>query len=160
MPAILAAAAVVVTVLLLAPLFKDLPETVLAALIVHAGSHLWKVAALRRVYAERRVEFALGLATLLGALMIGVLPAWSSAVVAMLLLLIYNASRPHVTVLGSMPGEPGAFVAVDRRPEAEPVPGVLVLRLEAPLVYGNAAPVRDRVKRLVGEARPTPRATR
>jgi MFS superfamily sulfate permease-like transporter len=35
---------------------------------------------------------------------------------------------------------------------------VLVLRLEAPLIYANAAPVRDRVKRLVGEARPAPRA--
>jgi SulP family sulfate permease len=76
----------------------------------------------------------------------------------MLVLLVYNASRPHVTALGRMPGERGAFVAIDRRPEAEPVPGVLVLRLEAPLIYANAGPVRDRVKRLVGEARPAPRA--
>ena len=53
---------IVVTVLVLTPLFKDLPEAVLAALIIHAVSHLWKFAAMRRVYAERRVEFALGLA--------------------------------------------------------------------------------------------------
>ena len=158
MSALLAAALILVTVLLLTPLFKDLPEAVLAALIIHAVAHLWKVAALRRVYVERHIEFALGLATLLGVVTLDVLPGLVIGVLSMLLLLVYNASRPHVTVLGSLPGEPGAFVAVDRRPDAEPVPGTLVLRLEAPLIYANAAPVRDRVKRLVGEARPTPRA--
>jgi sulfate permease, SulP family len=127
-------------------------------LIIHAVSHLWKVAALRRVYAERRVEFALGLATLLGVVTINVLPGLVIGVLAMLLLLVYNASRPHVTVLGRLPDHPAVFVALDRRPEAEPIPGILVLRLEAPLIYANAAPVRDRVKRLVGEASPTPRA--
>jgi sulfate permease, SulP family len=158
MSAILAAALIVVTVLLLTPLFKDLPEAVLAALIIHAVSHLWKVAALRRVYVERHIEFALGLATLLGVVTLDVLPGLVIGVLTMLLLLIYNASRPHVTVLGRLPGEADVFVAVDRRPEAEPIPGLLVVRLEAPLIYANAAPVRDRVKRLVGEARPTPRA--
>ncbi len=158
MSTILAAVLIVVTVLLLTPLFKDLPEAVLAALIIHAVSHLWKFAAMRRVYAERRVEFALGLATLIGVLTIDVLPGLVIGVVAMLLLLIYDASRPHVAVLGRFPGERAAFVAVDRHPESEPVPGVLVLRLEAPFIYANAAPVRDRVKRLVGEASPTPRA--
>jgi high affinity sulfate transporter 1 len=156
--ALLAAVLIVVTVLVLTPLFKDLPEAVLAALIIHAVAHLWKVAALRRVYVERHIEFALGLATLLGVLAIDVLPGLVIGVLAMLVLLVYNASRPHVTALGRMPGERGAFVAIDRRPEAEPVPGVLVLRLEAPLIYANAGPVRDRVKRLVGEARPAPRA--
>jgi MFS superfamily sulfate permease-like transporter len=158
MSALLAAVLILVTVLLLTPLFKELPEAVLAALIIHAVAHLWKVAALRRVYAERHIEFALGLATLLGVLTLDVLPGLVIGVLSMLLLLIYNASRPHVAVLGRLPAEADVFVALDRRPEAEPIPGLLVVRLEAPLVYANAAPVRDRVKRLVGEADPTPRA--
>ena len=50
--------------LVLTPLFKDLPEAVLAALIIHAVSHLLKVAEFRRYWAERPAEFWLGLATL------------------------------------------------------------------------------------------------
>ena len=71
---LVAALLMVVTVLVLMPLFKNLPEAVLAALIIHAVSHLWKVKEFRRYYAERRVEFALGLATLLGVITIDVLP--------------------------------------------------------------------------------------
>jgi MFS superfamily sulfate permease-like transporter len=44
-------------VLLLTPLFKNLPEAVLAALIIHAVSHLMRVGELRRYYRERHVEF-------------------------------------------------------------------------------------------------------
>jgi MFS superfamily sulfate permease-like transporter len=153
-----AAALIVVTVLVLTPVFKNLPEAVLAALIIHAVSRLWKVAAMRRVYAERRVEFALGLATLVGVVTIDVLPGLVIGIVAMLLLVIYNASKPHVAVLGRFAGEANAFGALQRHPDCEPVPGVLVLRLEAPMFYANAAPVRDGVKRLVGEADPTPSA--
>ncbi len=62
--ALVAAALMVVTVLVLTPLFTDLPEAVLAALIIHAVSHLWKVREFERYYAERRIEFLLALATL------------------------------------------------------------------------------------------------
>jgi SulP family sulfate permease len=62
-----------------------------------------------------------------------------------------------VSVLGRLPGD-GAFVALERHAEAEPIAGVLVLRLETALFYANAAPVRDRIKRLVGQARPSPSA--
>ena len=46
-----------VTVLFLTPLFKDLPEAVLAALIIHAVSHLWKVKEFRKYRRERPLEF-------------------------------------------------------------------------------------------------------
>ena len=72
---LVAAALVVVTVLLLTPLFKNLPEAVLAALIIHAVSHLMNVAEFRRYYAERRVEFWLALATLVAVITLDVLPA-------------------------------------------------------------------------------------
>jgi high affinity sulfate transporter 1 len=149
---------VVVTLLLLTPLFKNLPEAVLAALIIHAVSHLWKVKEMRRLRRERSVEFWLALATLLGVIVFDVLPGLAIGVVSMLLLFVYEASRPHVAVLGRFPGEPNAFGTLEHHPECEPIPGMLVLRLESPLFYANASPVRDRVKRLVGESDPAPRA--
>jgi sulfate permease, SulP family len=155
---LVAAVLIVVTVLLLTPVFKNLPEAVLGALIIHAVSRLWRVATMRRLYGERRVEFLLGLATLIGVITIDVLPGLVIGVVAMLLLVIYSASRPHLAALGRFAGEVDAFGAIERHPQCEPIPGLLVLRLESPLFYANAAPVRERVKRLVGEAEPTPKA--
>jgi high affinity sulfate transporter 1 len=155
---LVAALLMVVTVLLLTPLFKDLPEAVLAALIIHAVSHLWKVSEFRRYYLERRVEFWLGLATLLGVIVIDVLPGLVIGVVAMLLLVVYHASRPHLGVLGRVPGFPGAYGDLGRHPDYERIPDLLVLRLESPLFYANASLVRDGVKRLVGAADPLPRA--
>lgn len=155
---LVAAALIVVTVLLLTPLFKNLPEAVLAALIIHAVSPLMDVAELRRYYAERRVEFWLALATLVAVITLGVLPALTIGVTAMLLLVIRHASQPHVAELGRVPGVPGAYGSLRIHPGYEPVPGMLVLRLETPVLYTNAAPVVHRIKQLVGEADPTPAA--
>jgi sulfate permease, SulP family len=155
---LVAAALILVTVLVLTPLFKDLPEAVLAALIIHAVSHLWKVAEFRRYYDEQRVECALGLATLVGVITLDVLPGLVIGVVSMLLLVMYQASRPHLSVQGRVPGVSGAYGDIERHPDYPTVPGLLVLRLEAPLWYANATLVRDRVKMLVGRSDPLPRA--
>ena len=155
---LIAAVLIVVTVLVLTPLFKNLPEAVLAALIIHAVSHLWKIAEMRRYRDLRQLEFWLALATLLGVITIDVLPGLVIGVSAMLLLVVYHASRPHIGSLGRVPGEPGAYGDVGRHPDYERIPDVLVLRLESPLFYANATPVRDRIKALVGACDPPPRA--
>ena len=141
------------TVLVLTPVFKDLPEAVLAALIIHAVSHLWKVAEFRRYRHERPLEFWVGIGTGVGVITIDVLPGLVIGVVAMLLFVVYAASRPHVSVLGRVPGVPDAYGDVGRHPGYEPVPGLLVLRLEAPMFYANASLVCDTVKRLAGASR-------
>jgi sulfate permease, SulP family len=146
------------TVLVLTPVFKDLPEAVLAALIIHAVSHLWKVAEFRLYRRERPLEFWIGIGTGVGVITIDVLPGLVIGVVAMLLLVVYLASRPHVSVLGRIPGEPDAYGDIGRHPEYEPVPGVFVLRLEAPMFYANASLVSTTVKRLAGAADPLPHA--
>jgi sulfate permease, SulP family len=155
---LIAAALILITVLVLTPLFKNLPEAVLAALIIHAVSHLWKVAEMRRYYNLQRLEFWLAVATLVGVITIDVLPGLVIGVAAMLLLVIYRASRPYVATLGRARGEPGAYGDIGRHPDYARIPDVLVLRLEAPLFYANATPVRDRIKTLVGSSNPPPRA--
>jgi SulP family sulfate permease len=155
---LVAAVFVVVTVLFLTPLFKNLPEAVLGALIIYAVTHLFKVKEFRRYFIEQRAEFWLGLATLAGVLTIDVLPGLVIGVAAMLLLFIYRASRPYLGVIGRVRGVPGAYGDVERHPECVQVAGLLVLRLEAPLFYANARPVADRIKQLAGGSDPLPRA--
>ena len=156
--ALVAALLMVVTVLVLTPVFTNLPEAVLAALIIHAVSHLWKINAFRRYYAVRRIEFLLALATLVGVITIDVLPGLVIGVISMLLLVVYNASRPHLAVLARTPGTPGAFGDITHHPDYEPIPNLLVLRIDSPLFYANATLVRDRVKHLVGACDPLPKA--
>jgi MFS superfamily sulfate permease-like transporter len=124
----------------------------------HAVSHLWKIPEFRLYRQEQPIEFMVGLATLAGGIVIDVLPGLVIGVVSMIVLVVYQASGPHVSVLGRVPEVPDAYGDIARHPEYEEIPGLLVLRLEAPLFYANASLVAEAVKRLVGERTPPPRA--
>ena len=148
-PAI-AAVLSLVTVIALTPLFTDLPEAVLAAMIIHAVSHLMKVGQMRRFYRVVPREFWLGVITLVAVITLDVLPALIIGMVVSLLVLVYRASRPVFSVMGASRDAPGGYEDVRRHPTARPAPGVLVIRPDAPLFYANAQPLRDAVQDLIG----------
>jgi len=79
-------------------------------------------------------------------------------VVASLVFVIYKTSRPHVASLGRVPGVPDAYSDLERHPENMPVPGVLIVRVDAQLYYANALTARDRVKAMIAEMESPPRA--
>jgi MFS superfamily sulfate permease-like transporter len=147
-------AAMVVTVLLLTPLFTNLPEAVLAALIIHAVWHIIVARKLHRIRLVSRTEFWLGVLTMAGVLLVDVLEGMLIGLLASLLLVIYRSSRPHLSSLGRVPGLPTVYTDLTRHPENSPVPSVLIVRLDAPVYYANALTVRDQVKTLVERAGP------
>ena len=148
--------ATVITLLFLTPLFATLPESVLAALIIHAVWHIIASRRLRRLRRESRVEFWFGLLAMLGVLFIGVLEGMIVGLVSSLVFLVYRSSRPYVASVGRVPGSPGAYSDLKRHPENTPVPGVLILRLHSAFYYANALTVRDRIRMLVARADPKP----
>ena len=148
----------VVTVLFLTPLFRNLPEAVLAALIIHAVWHIIASRKLQRVRLISRTEFWLGTITFAGVILLDVLQGMLLGLLSSILLVAYRSSRPHLSSLGRVPGVPGAYSDLTRHPENTPVPGVLIFRLDAPIYYANALTVRDRMKTLVEEAETPPRA--
>jgi sulfate permease, SulP family len=150
----IAAALSLVTVVALTPLFTNLPEAVLAAMIIHAVSHLMKVGQMRRFYRLARREFWLGLITLLSVITIDVLPGLVIGVVLSVIVFVYRASRPVFSVLGSHPDVPGAYEDLNRHKRARPLDGVLIVRPDAPLFYANAQPLRDTVSHLARSADP------
>jgi anti-anti-sigma factor len=91
-------------------------------------------------------DFIAALAALLGVLVFDTLPGLFIGVIVSLLLLLYRVSRPHVAVLGHVPGTRSQYGDVERHPENEVVPGVVVLRVEGGLFFGNADAVKDRVQ--------------
>jgi high affinity sulfate transporter 1 len=149
--------ATIVTLFVLTPLFKSLPEAVLAALIIHAVWHLIVARKLRRIRVLSKEEWSYGLVTLAGVLLFDVLVGMLIGLVVSLLIVIYRASRPKILLLGSLPSTPGVYVALDRNDDATPVQGVVVLRVDQPLWYANALSVHDAVLAAVAN-RPATRA--
>ena len=148
----------IITVLFLTPLFKTLPEAVLAALIIHAVWHIIASRKLMKVRQASPVEFWFGALALAGVLFIDVLQGMIIGVLASLVFVVYKTSRPHIASLGRVPGVPGAYSDLGRHPEDTPVPGVLIVRVDAQLYYANALTVRDRVKAMLAEMPSPPRA--
>jgi sulfate permease, SulP family len=147
-----------VTLLFLTPLFASLPEAVLAALIINAVWHILTSRKLAKIRLVSQTEFWLGALTLAGVVFIDVLEGMIIGLVASVLLILYQSSRPHLASLGRVPGVPGAYSDLKRHPESIAVPGVLIVRLDAPMYYANALTVRERMKELVAETQPPPRA--
>ena len=147
-----------ITLLFLTPLFTNLPEAVLAALIIHAVWHTIVARKLQKIRLVSKTEFWLAVLTLAGVLFIDVLEGMVIGLLASLLLVVYHSSRPHVASLGRIPGIPGAYFDMKRHPESIPVPGLLIVRWDAPIYYANALTVQKQIKAMVEETMPPPRA--
>jgi SulP family sulfate permease len=147
--AVVAAILSLITVIALTPLFKDLPEAVLAALIIHAVFHLMKVGEMRRYYRLVPREFWLGMLTLAGVVVLDVLPGLIIGVVLSILLVVYRDSRIRLSVLGADPVVPGGYVDHERHPDAQQVPGVLAVRPDGTVYYVNAQSVQDTIESLL-----------
>lgn len=144
--------AVILTLLFLTPLFTNLPETILAALILHALLHIVASRKLRATRLLSRSEFTLGLLTFAGVIFIDVLPGMLIGLASSLLIIIYRSSRPHLSRLGKVPNEFGVYSDINHHPENESVPGLLILRLNAPIYYANALTVRDKIMDMIKKA--------
>ena len=138
-----------VVALFLAGLLRNLPQPVLAAIVLMAVSGLFKISELRRLWRFSRTEFAVAVAAVLGVLGSGLLRGVLIGVVISILLLLQRASRPRTTELGRVPGT-DYFADVIRHPENERIPDVFVFRAEAALLYFNVEHVRDRFFELLG----------
>jgi sulfate permease, SulP family len=143
------AALIFLTLILIAPLFRNLPQAVLGAVVIVAVLGLLDVAAIRRYYVMRRTDFWLAVTALTGVILIGILEGLVIAVLLSLIMLLYRASRPNLVVLGRVPGQDGMYGDIMRVPENEPVPGLLILRLDSPLYFFNANVARKGIVDLV-----------
>ena len=141
--------AMVVAVMLFGrDVLASFPKAALGALIVYAATRLVDVQAFRRLARFRRSEFFLACLTTASVLVFGLLYGVLVAVGLSILDLLRRVARAHDSVLGFVPGLAGMH-DIDDYPEAEPVPGLLVYRYDAPLCFANAEDFRKRALRAV-----------
>jgi high affinity sulfate transporter 1 len=145
-----AALLMLVVVLFLSGALRNLPQPVLAAIVLMAVTGLVRVTALRHLWRADRTEFVVAIAALLGVLGSGLLRGVLIGAIISLVQLLRRASRPHVAFLGRIPGA-RRFSDLARHPDNEPIRGALLFRTEASLLYFNADYVRDTVMKRVSE---------
>ena len=140
---------VLLTLLVLAPLFSDLPKPVLAALIIEAVvMGMMNVPEMRRLFQVQRFDFWIAVAAIAGTLVFGVLAGVMIGIGLSLLWLISVATRPHMPVLGREPGTQ-VFRDIVENPDDEQYPQVVVLRLDGGLFFATSDALEDRVREIV-----------
>ncbi len=154
---LVAAALILATAVFLAPLFADLPNAVLGAIVIAASLSLMDVAEMRRYWAWRRTDFLIAVVALVGVLLTTVLTGLAIAVLLSVAFLLYRASRPYVAALGRIPGYRNTFGDVQRHPDAESIPELLLVRIDAPLYFFNANVAKTQILDLVTSRDPAPR---
>src|SRR5205814_895594 len=137
-------------------LLAAVPQPVLAAVVLVAVAGLFKVSALKHLWRGDRTEFVVAIAAIVGVLGQGLLRGVMIGAIISLVLLIRRASRPHVAVLGRIPGT-RRFSDHGRHPDNELIPGVLIFRPESGLMYFNMDHVRDRIVDRVGAETTAPK---
>ena len=131
-----ASATLALSLLFLTGLLRDLPKAVLAAIVLMAVAGLINVRELRRVWRVSRLEFQVAMVALVAVLLLGILKGVLLAAVASILLLLRRTASPHVAFLGRIPGT-RRYSDLERNPDNEKIPGVVVFRTEASLLYFN-----------------------
>ncbi|MHC9291146.1 SulP family inorganic anion transporter [Mycobacterium sp. LTG2003] len=144
-------ATVVVVMLAGRGLLEHFPMAALGALVVYAALRLIDIPEFRRLARFRRSELVLAVATTVAVLGLGVLYGVLVAIGLSLLDMLRRVARPHDSVLGYVPGMAGMH-DVDDYPQAEPVPGLVVYRYDAPLFFANAENFRERAMAAVEES--------
>jgi high affinity sulfate transporter 1 len=122
-------------------LLGNLPNVVLAAIVLVAVKGLIDIRELRHVWRVSRYEFCVAMVAFAAVLVLGILNGVIVAVLVSMLLLIRRAAYPHVAFLGRIPGT-RIYSDIERHPDNEPVPGMLVCRVQASLLYFNVEHVR------------------
>jgi high affinity sulfate transporter 1 len=149
----LVGAAVITLVLVFATgAMQYVPQPTLGAIVIAAALSLADIAGTRRLWRQRRMEFALSMIALLGVALLGVLPGILVAVGLSILNVFRRTWWPHGAELGRVEGI-GGLHDTKRYPDAELLPGLVVYRFDAPLIFANARAFADTV-RTMAEQRP------
>jgi high affinity sulfate transporter 1 len=141
------AALIILMIVFLPGLFRNLPQPVLAAVVITASLSLADIPGTVRLWRQRKVECMLSIAAFLGVVLLGVLPGIGIAVGLSILNVFRRAWWPYETVLGRVEGLEGYH---DRHsyPESRQLPGLVIYRFDAPLFFANAKTFRKEVLRL------------
>ncbi|WP_374976491.1 SulP family inorganic anion transporter [Microbacterium trichothecenolyticum] len=140
---------VLLTLLFLAPLFSDLPQAVLGALIIEAVvSGMMNLPEMRRLFRVKKVDFWIAIVALLATVIFGVLAGVIIGIGLSLIWLIAVATHPQMPTLGRERGTQ-VFREIDTNPGDEILPSVSVVRFDGGLFFATADALEDHVREVI-----------
>lgn len=137
---IVASVTIAICLLFLTGLLKNLPTVILACIVLVAIRSLINVKEFNRLRKVNQFDFIVASLALLSVIILGILQGVVIAALASLILILRIVSSPHVAFLGRIPGT-NRYTDIKRHPDNETLPGVLLFRVEAPLLYFNVSNV-------------------
>jgi high affinity sulfate transporter 1 len=140
---LVSAGVILAVVVFLAPLLHNLPSAVLGGIVLSSILGLFNFDEFKRYYAQRKTDFALACTALIGVAASDVMTGLMLAVFLSVVMLLYRASRPYIAILGQRAN--GEYSDLDRHADAQPIPGLVMLRLDAPLYFFNANVARTQI---------------
>jgi high affinity sulfate transporter 1 len=133
---VFASLAIALVLFFLTGALQNLPESVLAAIVLVVLAGFVKVDDFKKLWNISRLEFNVAMVAFIGVLLLGILKGVAISAIASILFLLRMMARPHVAVLGRIPGSI-RFSDAQRHTSNERFPGLLLFRVEAPLLYFN-----------------------
>ncbi len=156
MVAIVAAVAILITAAALTPLFYNLPEATLGAIVIHA---VWKNINLHKVSQYQHItnlDFATAVVAMIGVLLLGLLAGLLLASFLGLLVLLIGTKQRNTAVLGKVPNST-VYSSLDNYPDGKTYPGLLILRFDGTLFYANTPNFLAAIRRAIATAEPPPK---
>ena len=142
--AIVSALCVGITTLFFTPLFRYLPSATLAAILVVSSLRLIDTREIRYLFKVKITEGVLLVFTFLATLTLGIMPGLLLGIVASILLFITLNTRPNTAILGRLPNT-NIFRNVKHFPEAQTIPGLVILRIDASLYFANVVFLKETI---------------
>ncbi len=125
-------------------LLKNLPAVILAAIVFIAVERLIAIKEFVRMWRHNKFDFVIAILAFVSVICFGILQGVLIGALTSLILIIKAVSSPHIAFLGRIPGTE-RFTDIKRHPDNELLPGVLLFRVESPLVYFNVSYVYNHV---------------
>jgi SulP family sulfate permease len=144
MSLVVASVCIGISLLFLTGLLKNLPAVILAAIVFIAVERLVNIKEFIRMWKHNKFDFVIAILAFICVICFGILQGVLIGALASLILIIKIVSSPHIAFLGRIPGT-DRFTDIRRHPDNEVLPGVLLFRVESPLVYFNTSYIYNHI---------------
>jgi high affinity sulfate transporter 1 len=139
---------ILIVLVFLTGIFTNLPDTILAAIVLFVIKGLIDIPHLRNIFKFSKIEFSIAIVTLFFVLIFGALEAIVIGVILSVVGLIKNMYNPHIAILGKIPDKE-QFLDIKRRPEGEIIPGILIVRVDGSQIFLNTEDIKNTILNLV-----------
>lgn len=141
---------VLLTLLVITPLFKYTPNAILASIIIAAVISLIDIKAALLIWKTDKLDFLACMGAFFGVVFASVEYGLLIAVVLSFGKILLQVTRPRTALLGRIPGT-NIFRNIEQYPDASKIPGILIVRIDSAMYFSNANYIRERILRWVDD---------